>query len=339
MKKNTACLTLIIFFYVGLKAQTSIPLTDQTIKLSGLGEENFYLGFHEGDEVLLNFEELKGKGLKEIEITDIQSKRSVYSNYETQKIDNKKVVIPTTGVYRFRFYNAALGKRIGKISIARIPSVGNEKFNSTVYWKTNYDTIYIPQSEKYLKSVDTSIVNLTKKVVKVNSQTNQNGNRQYIHFSLPKNTISWSYYIGVGQESQVALEEATKELTQNSNQVLSNLSGYGPLASLALGGVSYITQLQKGEDVEYYLLNGENLNLLRSGQPFYSVNKGKIINDFSSYSGTSNEVLYFYFINDNAITGITVNVDITAITVKEEWDIRTIQIPKITSKKVAYLKN
>lgn len=338
--KNFVTITLItICFSLDLRSQTPILLTDQTIKLSSLGEEYFYLGFHEGDLVQLDFEELRNKGLKEIEVKDYYTGRSIYSNYESKRIEKKQISIPATGIYQFRFYNASLGKRIGKISISRIPSEGNEKFNSTVYWKTVYDTTRISQNEKYLKSIDTSIVNLTKKVVKVNSKTNQNGNRQYIHFTLPKNTVKWSYYIGVGQEGQMALEQATKTLARNAKPLLNDPSGYGPLAALALNGASYITQLQRGEDVEYYLVNAENLNLLRNQQSFHSINKGKIINDFSSYSRNSNEVLYFYFINDNAITGVTVNVDITAIVVTKKWGSRTIQVPQISKRRVAYLRS
>lgn len=319
-------------------AQPPISLSDQTIKLGGLGEESFYFGFQQGDQVQIDFEELRNKGIKEIEIKDYHSGRSLYSDYEIKHIRGKQITIPTTGVYQFRFYNAALGKRIGQIKISRVAVAGYEKFNSTVYWRTDYDTSYSEQNERYLERIDTTIVNVTEKIVKVNSQTNQNGNRQYIYFSLPSNTISWSYYIGVGQESQDVLEQATKELAKKATPLISNLTSYGPLAALALGGVSYLTQLQKGEDVKYYLLNGKNFDLLRSGLSFSALNKGKIINDFTSFSFSSYELLYFYFINDNAITGITVKVKVVAIRARKIWNSRTIQVPHITSRKVAYLK-
>jgi hypothetical protein len=44
-------------------------------------------------------------------------------------------------------------------------------------------------------------------------------------------------------------------------------------------------------------------------------------------------------LNDNAITGVSVAVKITAIVVKEEWGTRPIQKMHVSSHEEAYLKN
>lgn len=43
--------------------------------------------------------------------------------------------------------------------------------------------------------------------------------------------------------------------------------------------------------------------------------------------------------NDNAITGVTVSVKITAIVVTEQWGQRPIQKLNVSSEKTPYLKN
>ncbi len=59
MNKRIIFFISAIIFNVTIDAQNSISLTDQTIKLGGLGEKYFYFGFYEGDLVKLDFEELR----------------------------------------------------------------------------------------------------------------------------------------------------------------------------------------------------------------------------------------------------------------------------------------
>lgn len=112
------------------------------------------------------------------------------------------------------------------------------------------------------------------------------------------------------------------------------------MAALALGSTSYITQLQTGEDVDYYIVAGNNSNLFLAGSQFYFLKKGgKVINDFSRMTAPLKGSYYFCLSNDNAITGITVTVKITAIQVKEIWDTRPIQKMKVVLREEPFLKN
>jgi len=38
------------------------------------------------------------------------------------------------------------------------------------------------------------------------------------------------------------------------------------MAALALGGFSYLSTLQSGEDIDFYILQGNNVNLFLAGQ-------------------------------------------------------------------------
>ena len=48
---------------------------------------------------------------------------------------------------------------------------------------------------------------------------------------------------------------------------------------------------------------------------------------------------HFCFSNDNAVTGVTVTVKVTAIAVSENWGTRPVQKMNVTSRQVPYLKN
>lgn len=328
---------ILTFFTSSLSAQT-IDVAETTLKVGSLGEEIFYYGFAEGDQMIFNFQEINGKELKELEIMEFQGS-SKFMDYKTKKIENKTLNITKTGIYAFRFTNSALTGRICKVKIQRIPvSDENKNFNSSVYWKTIYDTTYTTVQEKYLVKTDTIINNLTDQIAKVHSQGNVNGNRTSFNFTIPNNTIAWSYYVGVDQAGQSAYESAARQLSKSAFYV-SRIPGYGPMAALAMGSVSYLSAIQAGEDVDYYIVDENNINAYNANQQFYYVKRGKVINDYSKVSSPLKGNYYMCLYNDNAITGITVTVKITAIVVNNEWGYRPIQKMHIKSRQEAYLKN
>ncbi len=321
-------------------AQTPIDVAESTLKISGLGEEIFYYGFKEGDQMIFNFSEVNGKELKELEITELPSS-SKFMDYKTIKIENKKINITQTGIYKFRFSNSAITGRVCKFKIQRIPeSDASKNFNTDVYSKMVYDTTYTTEQQKYLIRADTIINNITNQVAKVHSIGNVEGNKTSFNFSLPTNTISWSYYIGVDQGGQQAFEKATALLAKNAGPIVTKIPGYGPLAALALGGSSYIAQLQSGEDIDFCITDVNNAALWQANQAYSYYKKGKVLNDFSRMSSPlRGNNLFVCLSNDNAVTGVQVTVKITAVSVNEQWGTRPIQKMHIASHKELYLKN
>lgn len=327
-----------IFFGIEIKAQTIVDVAENTIKVGALGEEIFYYGFAEGDQMIFSFEEMNGKELKELEIIELPES-SKFMDYKTTKIENKKLNITRTGVYKFRFSNSNIKGRICKIKIQRVPaSEATKNFNSSVYWRKAHDTTYTTVKEKYLIKADTAIVNITEQVAKVHSSGNLNGNTTSFNFLLPNNTVSWSYYIGVDQAGQQAYEDATLVLAKSAAPRLLRMPGYGPLAALALGGMSYLAQLQKGEDIDFYIVDEYNKSLYNGGLAFKYYKKGKVINDYSKMPAMKG-MHHVCLSNDNAITGVNVTVKITAITVAEEWGKRDVQKMTVAERDEAYLKD
>lgn len=339
MKNKLIFLFIGFFFISNFSSSQTIDVVESTLKIGALGEEVFYYGFAERDKIIFNFEVLKGKELKEIEIIELPSSTK-FSDYNAVAINDKVLTVQKTGIYKFRFSNSGVTGRICNYRIQRIPSSeASINFNTSVYWKTIYDTTYYKVNENYLISKDTMVHNITDQIAKVHSATNSNGNKSSFNFTLPANTVSWSYYIGVDQAGQNAFNEASKELSQKASPYISSIPGYGPLAALALGSTSYIAQLQSGEDIDYYICDGNNVNLFLVGQVFYYIKKGKVLNESARMTTNLKGSYHFCLSNDNAITGVTVVVKVTAISVTENWGTRSVEKMKITSWKMPYLKN
>lgn len=334
-----ATLTVGILCAFRLFEGTPIDVAESTLKVGAFGEEVFYYGFAEGDQLIFNFQEVNGKELKEMEIIELPSS-SKFMDYKTKKIENKILNITKTGIYKFRFSNSAMGGRICKFKIQRVPATEITKsFNTSVYWKKIYDTTYTTEQEKYLIKTDTVVSNLTDQVAKVHSSGNLNGNKTTFNFNLPDNTVAWSYYIGVDQAGQQAYQRATNELASKAGPIVSKIPGYGPLAALSLGGISYLSQIQGGEDIDFYIVDGINVNLFIGGQAFSYEKKGKVINDYSRMISPLKGSWHVCLSNDNAVTGVEVAVKITAIIVNQQWGTRPIQKMHIASHQEAYLKN
>ncbi|CAN5905019.1 hypothetical protein BH11BAC7_BH11BAC7_33960 [soil metagenome] len=336
MKKLFLSCSLLLPFY--LAAQSPLDVNESTLKVGALSEEVLYYGFCEGDQLLFSFEEVNGKELKEVEIIEMPSS-SKFMDFKTTNIATKTIQVQHTGIYKFRFYNGAVGGRICKFKIQRIPSSDAAKnFNTTVYWKTIFDTTYYEVPERYLAKSDTAAENVLDQIAKVHSGGNANGCKSKTNFILPLNTISWSYYIGVDQEGQQAYQNAAQNLIKNGGKIVTTISGYNPLVALALGGTSYLVSLQTGENVLYRLTDANNANLFMADQPYSRIKEGNVINDFARMAPISGN-LFFCLYNDNALEGIEVMVKVTAITVTKTYATRQIRKMDVKAHLESYLKN
>ncbi len=320
-------------------SQEPVELIESTLKLGISEEKEFYFGFAEGDQIVLNLEVMKGKSIGEVEVMEYPN-FTKFTDYETAGIMDKKLHVSKDGIYKFRIKNKGLIGKICKIHIQRIPlNEQTKSFNSEVYWKSFYDTTYYAKNETYLIRRDTNVVNIMDQIAKVHSNGNLNGNKTTLNFKLPQGTKAWSYYIGVDQAGQQAYKDAVNDLTTFAKPFVNRISGYNPLAALALGLPNYLAQAQSGEDIDYYIVTNENANLFYSDQQFYYLKKGKVITAFSRVDQVSNDNFHVCLLNDNAVTGVTVTVKVTAVVITEQWGNRTVQVPRVSQRREAYLKD
>lgn len=341
MIKSIFTLCIIVVSSLLCFAQSTIDIFESTIKVSGVSEENFYYGFAEGDQLIFNFQELNNKELKELEIIELPTS-SKFMDYKTRKIENKTLQIPRTGIYCFRFSNSALGGRVCRIKIQRIPAnEATRNFNSTVYWRMVYDTIVIPRQESFIEKSDTVSSTIVDQIAKISSQTSINGNpnRILVDFTLPDNTIAWSYYIGVGKEGMSAYESAKDQFISSATTGISQLASLDPMIALALNGLSVFSKIQGRDNVKYYFISDWNSVLaFNAGRTFYQYKLGDVVNDASQMKAPLNGKVYLGLINDNLMEPIEVIVKVVAIQVNQKIGTRTVIDKQINAHREGYLK-
>jgi len=343
MKKIFYFLLCVVCVTSSLYSQTAtIDVAENTFKVGVLGgKEEFYYGFLEGDQVVFNFTELNGKELNEVEIIEFPSS-SKFMDYKTKRIENKVLNIQNTGVYKFVFSNSSLSSRVCRMKIQRIPATETTRnFNTTVYWRTVKDTTFLPSLERYLVKSDTIAQEIYSAVPKISSQNAYNGNKNYqiVDFTLPENTVSWSFYIGTGSEGKAEYDRALASYSLKAAKIVSGIPGYGPLAALALTGVSYFKQVQGESNVKYWFLsNAESVANFYANQTFYSYKKGDVITEASQMKSPLNGKVYVALLNDNTVYAISVTIKVVAIQLIQEWRVRTKQEMIITNKQIPYLR-
>ena len=326
-----------LLFNFQLSAQTPVDVAESTLKVGIMGEEFFYYGFAQGDKLIFNFEEANGKELKELEIVELPS-FSKFMDYKTKKIENKIILIPRTAIYKFRFTNSAIGVRICKFKIQRIPeSAATQNFNTSVYTHIVYDTTYLTVMEEVLANTDTVITHLQDRIVKLNSAVNEPNNKATFNFILPEKTIGWSYYISVGPAGLQLYEDAAKKLAANSGPVVAKFPSYSPLAAVVLDRDPYLTKLQTGNEIGFWITEGENASLFTSGAQFRYIKKGKAINDYSRMDFRKG-ALCFCFANYNG-EPVTLTVKITTIQANEVVNTKPTQSMRVSPRSEMYLKN
>lgn len=316
-------------------AQVPVAVAESTLKISAFSEEEFYYGFAAGDQVIFSFREMNNKPLKELEIKEVPG-NTVFMDYKTEKIKDKTILIPRSGIYKFRFQNDGLVGRVCKFKIQRIPEHDSlRNFNTSVYWRMQYDTSYIPEEERYLIKVDTIPTVITDQISKVTA-----GSKIVVDFSLPEETTSWSYYIGVGPEASKAYEASKDKFINTASSTAMKLPGYGSLVGLALLGINVFSKTGGSDNVQYwYITDWNNVLLFKADQTFYQYKQGNVISDVSQMKSPNSGKVYLGLFNDNILMSIDVNIKVVAIQIRKTWAMRTINRMNVESKKIPYLKN
>lgn len=334
-KEYTLLWLFIVPFLFQSFSQERIELTDQKIKIRAGGTEELYFGFEAGDQISFSFLVLNGKPLKEIEITALPN-NTKFADFKTSST-TKTISVSERNVYRFKFKNGSLTPRICNVHIERIPL--NEKtvnFNTNVVWKTIYDTTFIPYKEDSLVGYDTLIYPETVKELdttiyveqifmdrseKVHSYYNSNSSYTYIAVNLPANkiesyrkekTISWAYWIGVGDESRQAYAKNVKALGQLASGVATFYTT--PLGGLAVGAIAELITPSRGEDVYYiFMPTFEDAQNFINRNSCMQWNKGKGIASYAKYTNRLNNRFFIGLHNDNNTVGIDVNIKVSVI--------------------------
>ena len=342
MKRFYILIPVLVCWSMCVFGATPVDVADNTLKVNGKSEEVFYYGFSAGDELVFSFKEVHGWSLKELEISELPMSVK-FMDYKVRKIQEKRIYISRTGIYKFRLVNPESSARICKIKIQRIPAgPATQDFNSSVYWHTVQDTTYVPTQEKYSMKRDTSAQTLVERVTKIGTTNLFYGklNSDLIDFTLPVGTVSWSYYIGVGTEGQKAFVKAKRGFINTAASVASHIPGYGTMAALAMYGINAFSMIQGEDNVKFWFIDDEiNASMFKARKKFKCFKQGDVLNDAAQQKKPLKGKIYLGLVNDNSFEPINVTVSVTAIVVSEQNSVRNNKLMKIVSREEGYLKN
>ncbi len=321
-----------------ISGQTPVDVAESTVKVNILGEELLYFGFAEGDKLIFSFEEANGKELKEVEILEMPS-TSRFIDYKTSRI-NKTILVPRTGIYKFRFTNSAgISPKLCKYKIQRIPAgPATQNFNTTVFTGVFNDTAYTTDKEEYMAKTDTVISNYQDRIIKLNPVSSAGGNKSTFNFVLPENVIGWSFYLYTNPAGQQAYEEANKQVIATEKSMIAKFPLYTVLAALTLNKPVSINKDQAGEPINYWIMEGENADLFLSGAQFRYIKKGKVVTDYARMDPRKGS-LYFCFSNDSPTKLASITVKINIVQVNETLQTREVKRMQVAPKTKMYLKN
>ena len=112
MKYSFVIVLIIAFAPSFLFSQEIVELADNTFKINGFAEAQFYFGFAQGDKLVFSFEEVNGKEISELEVVELPSS-SKFTDCKIKKIESKTLNVPRTAIYKFQLKNNSM-KQTGR---------------------------------------------------------------------------------------------------------------------------------------------------------------------------------------------------------------------------------
>lgn len=337
MKKIlTSLLILAVLCYGRLDAQSPITVAETNFRLPILGEEIFYFGFAEGDQLIFFFEEQTGKDLKEIEIVELPA-TSRYKEFKTSKIQNKILTVPHTGIYQFRFANSVLMQKMCKLKIQRIPAgATTQNFNTTVYWRTVYDTTYRTAPQAAITESYKTIALFPPTTYYLEPNKVENKPQVSFPINLPDFTAEWYYIYVVTTDKQKA--EALKSSLQLAPTLRQRIAERG------LSFASDSLPVPAGSaSCRIYLLDQTNQHLFETKGAFRHFKEGTRENAAAGLVKIKTASFpnpYLGIRNPDPLAGVYVAVEAVAIIAASEAGQTAVQQSvSIKARKEAYLKN
>ena len=326
----------LILHFTPAASQSSIVVTETSFKLPILGEESFYFGFAEGDQVSFSFEVESGKELKEVEIIQLPSS-SRYKELKTSRIQNKMISVSTTGIYQFRFANTVVLQKLCKLKIERIPaSPATANFNSTVYWRTVFDTTYRNLNPQKAAPDTYKTVSLIAPTSYYLESSASEGRQLTIPINLPDFTSEWYYaYAATDKKEQAGNLKSSLHLAAALQKEILEHRG----VSFSVDSISVPSGT---ENCRIYLLDQSNQQMFESKGNFRHFREGTRENTPSGLVKikTANFPNAFLGIkNSNSQSPIFVTLEVVAVIAPDEtMQVAESQSVNVRARKEPYLQ-
>lgn len=291
-----------------------------------------YFGFAAGDKIIYNFWVENGKELKDLTISEFPNSVK-FAQHSVEKIQNKVIEISKNSIYKFEYFNAHFLPRVINIKIQRLPrDLSTKSFNTNVKWITRTDTTFHQEETGYALTTDTSFEEVLNTKIKVNPKAStDNTHRSLIDFTLPANTLRWSYWIGVGEKALQLYEVDKQKASTELNPAFKN-----PLEAVAMG-VKGMTQLKVGDNIRYFFISKpEETQKFINGAGFGQFKNGDAVADFAlmNFSNKNSQKYYLGLSNESTALALEVNVRILALVVKKEYEGKREAVPVLSTNKV-----
>ncbi len=231
--KQTLCFVIIsLVAACQMKAQKPIILTDTYMKIRNGSNEMFWCGLAAGDRIVFDLEVSDSLCLKGISFSEYEG-NEIYNESDPCRITQKSIDIHHQGIYYFELWQSGFlaGKRFAEFKVVRYPgSAATQNFNSTVFWRTETDTVWYEETETMLERIDTIESMLVMEVVELGKK--KKDNRAVISFNVPDSANGWAYYICTGNGGDMKFNLLTEQLEGKEPVV----AKYGLLTWYMLGG-------------------------------------------------------------------------------------------------------
>lgn len=274
------------------------------------GYPSFHYAFQKGDVLLIDLQLINKSGTNAIEVKSYPDGNLIYSNYKFEDLNDKKVDIPETGIYRIEIGTNYTFDRQARLTLKRIP----------------VDEQSASMSTKVLKKKKYKVVKIQEPMVQwVNSTTNETwkgGTAEVsIPVNLPANTVEWYYIVSASREKE-QVEEGMKGISLMKD-LNTALMGVSPATTALNIGMSLISQPPGSDYCDVYLLDYENQSYFLNDQQFRYINEGTRENVSSAKvkikSVTSGQY-YLGIRNRDSLQGIGVGIEVAAITMDEYFE-------------------
>lgn len=329
----------IIFLSLGLlqlyaMAQRPDTLTDVSIKIRNNSSEYFYYGLAEGDRIEFDLSVEDSASLKGISFSEYEGE-TIFEEHNPASIRGKKINIRHEGIFYFELWQSGFlaGKRYCSFNVRRYPaSEASRKFNTTVYWRTEIDTVWYTEEERYLERIDTLSSSVVMQHVELGKKVKNN--RAVIHFNIPDSSDSWGYFIAVDRLGDMLYNGLSEEMEQ-SNPIVRQ---HGLMTYIALGGKVTHTSTPNSPQVMYDFT--ENPEAAEEFLIDYSNMESSLIPSSLAIDNASDSTYkpISLLLLNNSREKIVVFIYITAVDITAVYATRSIRKFRVEERHIPYLK-
>lgn len=299
-RKSLISTVVLLFTMANLFAQSPILLTDRTLKLSGGAEEVVYFGFTKGDEIIFDFEEIDGKKLGLISVTQLPNK-VVFETSKAKRMRKKEFSVSEKSVFEFKFRNTASHtNRTVKFKIQRVPkNRSTSNFNTNWKYQSVFDTTYTSKTVEYLAGYDTTFstkpkrqvvyeryeeIELLSRTVEIKSRgvivrdnptetikINLPDYQNYADTTTSRKVVAWAFAVEVGEKGSAKIIQALGLVSKAASSfggIKTKLAAYALDASVQV----FNSSASNLASVRYYLTDEANAALFYSSEGKSQIN-------------------------------------------------------------------